>query len=250
MLWNRLRELRPIEAGRSLFAVLQKPEDTEQVFRLVDAMTGGTRASFRARFERSRAGARLLADQPDILAILGDPARLEALPAGSLGRAYLQFVRRDGLTPDGLVAASQAGGRVRDGVDGYIQRRMRDTHDLWHTVLGYGPDLIGEGAVLAFTYAQTRNPGVGLLVAAGLLRADDPDARALIVDALARGLRAAWLPAQRWEELLSQPLDDVRARLRVGPAPQYEPFYARDLPPGGLMARVGRSFDLPTGPSS
>jgi len=223
-----------LEAARALVAILKTPQDTKQVFRLIQALSAGPSA-LRTRLESSRAGARLLADQPEILHALRDTAHLERLPEDSLGRAYLAFIRPEGLSADGLVAESLAGALPRAGLDGYVQRRMRDTHDLWHTVTGYGPDLIGEAAVLAFTYAQTFDRGVGLLVAAGLLRARDPDARRVIVDALARGLRAAWLPGVRWEELLPLPLDEVRARLRVGPPPVYEPFHARDLPPGGLL---------------
>lgn len=224
-----------LTAARSLVAILRAPEDTKQVFRLVEAMSGGAGAKIRPRLERSRAGARLLADQPEILALLRDSAYLEGLPEGSLGRAYLAFIRRDGLTADGLVQASQEGAQQAGGLDGYVQRRLRDTHDLWHTVTGYGGDLVGEGALLAFTYGQTFNRGIGMLVAVGLLRSHDADARRMLVDGLARGVRAAWLPAVRWEELLPLPLDEVRARLRVGPPPAYEPFFARDLPPGGLL---------------
>ena len=79
-----------------------------------------------------------------------------------------------------------------------------------------------------------------LLVATGLLRSNDPDARRLMVDALVRGLHAAWLPGVRWEELLPLPLDEVRARLRVGPPPVYERSEARDLPPGGLLGDISR----------
>jgi ubiquinone biosynthesis protein COQ4 len=227
---------RTLEAARALVAVLKDPEDTKQVFRLVEAMSRDVGTATRARMERSRAGARLLAERPELLALLRNTSYLETLPAGSLGAAYLAFLRPVGLTADGLVQASEDGARQRPGPDGYVQRRMRDSHDLWHTVTGYGSDLVGEGAVLAFTYAQTFDRGIGLLVAAGLLRARDPDVRRVLVDALARGLRAAWLPGVRWEELLPLPLDEVRARLRLGPPPAYEPFHARDLPPGGLLA--------------
>jgi ubiquinone biosynthesis protein COQ4 len=227
---------RTLEAARALVAVLKDPGDTKQVFRLVEAMSREMGASTRARMERSRAGARLLAARPEILDVLHDTRTLEGLAPGSLGAAYLAFVRRAGITADGLVQASVEGARQRPGPDGYVQRRMRDSHDLWHTVTGYGSDLVGEGAVLAFTYAQTFDRGIGLLVAAGLLRARDPDVRRILVDALARGLRASWLPGVRWEELLPLPLDEVRAQLRLGPPPIYEPFHARDLPPGGLLA--------------
>ena len=160
------------------------------------------------------------------------------MPEGSLGRAYLDFIRGGGLTADFLVQTSGevATGARADDVD-YIRCRMRDAHDLWHVVTGYRGDLLGEVAVLSFTFAQIFNVGIGLLVGVGFAKAGEPDARRLFVDAFARGARAAWLPAIPWEQLLAEDLGAIRLRLRVGPPPTYEPFYARDLPPGGLFAR-------------
>lgn len=231
--------IRPLEAARSLYAVIRDPDDTKQVFRLLEAMSGGPPEKLVQKLAISRSGARLLEERPEILEVLSDQARLESMPEGSLGRAYLAFMRKDGLSADWLVSASDSVAR-RDGDSArdYVSRRLRDTHDLWHVVTGYGGDLLGEASLLAFTHAQTFAPGIGLLVSVALLSADDPDDRRLVVDGWARGARAAWLPAVPWEELLAEPLEVVRARLRVGSPPAYEPFYARDLPPGGLFAKA------------
>jgi ubiquinone biosynthesis protein COQ4 len=232
--------VRPIQIAKSLYGVLQDPDDTKEVFRLFEAVSGGGPSPFTRRYERSRAGAELLTKRPNILPRLRDREALAALPNGSVGRAYLAFMEKDSLTPDWLVEASQVSAtHTRDTEPHeWIANRMRDTHDLWHVVTGYGGDLLGEASLLAFTFAQTFAAGVGLLVSVSLVRADDPDARRLIIDGFARGARAAWLPAVAWEELLAQPLDEVRAKLRVGAPPTYEPFYARDLPKGGLLAKA------------
>ena len=85
-------------------------------------------------------------------------------------------------------------------------------------------DLIGEASLLAFTYAQTRNRGLGFIVVVAYLKAgrELPEARRLIREGYRRGQAAAWLPGQDWEALLEQPLEDVRAQLRVGAPPVYE----------------------------
>src|SRR5262245_21794500 len=101
-----------------------------------------------------------------------------------------------------------------------MRARMRDTHDLWHAVLGYEGDLLGEAALLAFTFAQTRNAEIGVLVLVGLAKLKSWEARSLIVKGFARGLRAAWLPAERWETLLPLSIDEVRKRLHVGAPPE------------------------------
>jgi ubiquinone biosynthesis protein COQ4 len=230
---------RVIDAATALRSVLRDPDDTKQFFRFIDALGSRAPAGFTARFALSRPGARLLAERPDILARLQDRAWLASLPANSLGRAYLAFMQRDGLTPEFLVEASNVTSdaeSIPDEAD-YIGRRMRDTHDLWHVVTGYGGDLLGEAAVLTFTFAQTTNFGIGVFAGIAALMADEPDARRLLLDAFARGLRAAWLPGVEWEKLLAEDLDAVRLQLRVGAAVSYEPFHARDLPPGGLLAK-------------
>ena len=145
---------------------------------------------------------------------------------------------RDGLSAEWLVLKSEAARAPRpDDARSFISRRLRDTHDLWHVVTGYGGDLLGEASLLP--PSPTRRPGARasrLIVSTAYLKGDEPDARRLMIDAMARGLRAAWLPAAIWEELLDQPLASVRAQLRVGPPPPYAPVHSRDLPPGGVWA--------------
>ncbi len=219
----------PFEALAALRAVLRNPDDTAAVFRLLSAISGGAPRALRARLAASRRGAALLVQRPELLPRLRDRDALAALPAGTLGRAYLAFLDEGQLTALGLVHASEAGERRGDATDAWLADRLRDSHDLWHVVLGYRGDLIGESSLLAFTFAQTRAPGIGLLVAAALLRAADPDARALILDGLVRGLQSAWLPAVEWERLLDHDLDEVRTLLRVGAPRPYEPFWAHEL---------------------
>lgn len=227
---------RAFRAAAAVRALLRDPNDTAQVFRLIEALQGPTPRHLRTRFSASREGARLLAARPRLLPRLADRPALAALPAGSLGRAYLAFMERGQLTADGLVAASEVMAPAPAGDDeaAWIGDRMRDSHDLWHVVTGYRDDLIGEASLLAFTYAQTGTRGIGLLAAVAYARMVDPDHRRLVVDGLVRGLRAAWLPAAPWESLLSADLEEVRARLRVGPPPVYEPLWAHEIPPGGL----------------
>jgi ubiquinone biosynthesis protein COQ4 len=89
-------------------------------------------------------------------------------------------------------------------------------------VTGYGRDLLGEASLLAFSYAQTRNRGVGFIVATAFWKARRaPEFRRMLRDAFRRGQRSAWLPAADWEALLARPLEEARAELRVGPPPSY-----------------------------
>jgi ubiquinone biosynthesis protein COQ4 len=223
-------------------AALANPEDTAQVFRIAEAMAFGTPERMRRRFAADADGARLLAGRDDLLAILRDRARLEALPAGSLGRAYLAFLDAEGISADGLVEASIEGTRAAHDDDdsdlGYVRRRMRDSHDLWHTVTGYQGDLLGEASLLAFTFAQTGHPGIGFLAGLGAVMTQSREARRLIVDGFRRGRRATWLPARDWANLLARPLDEVRRQLGVSAPPVYTPVRQTPWAARAAMARA------------
>jgi ubiquinone biosynthesis protein COQ4 len=219
--------IRPLVAWRALRALLADPDDTARVFDVIDALSGRTGERLFERFRRTPSGARILAERRDLLAVLTDRERLLALPDGSLGRSYAEFMGREAISADGLVQASLEGGRGPDpqlpAERRLVGTRLRDQHDLWHVATGYGRDLLGEAALLAFTFAQTRNPGIGAIVALAYWKAGRglPWARSFLREAWRRGRRAAWLPAQDWEALLSRPLDEVRAELRLGAPPSY-----------------------------
>lgn len=224
--------LRPLDALKALKALLEDPNDTTQVFKIISALSGSTRQRLLARLRHTPVGVRLLREQKGLAPVLEDRARLSRLPEGSLGRAYLAFCERAGITASGLIAASEQGSENDQLTwdEALVHARMRDAHDLWHVVLGYQTDLLGETCVLAFTLAQTRSPAIGLIVAAAFFR-EVGDARTrqrLLAQAFARGLRARWFPAVDWEALLASPLDDVRRQLRAGAVPGYEPIWPGD----------------------
>jgi ubiquinone biosynthesis protein COQ4 len=109
---------------------------------------------------------------------------------------------------------------------------MRDSHDLWHIVTGYGRDLVGEAALLAFTYQQTRNRGIGFIVFVAYIKAGRacPEHRRLIRDGYLRSKRASWLPGADWESLLEEPLDVVRETLGVVPVEPYSALRSEGAP--------------------
>lgn len=226
---------RPLEALRALRALIRDPDDTAQVFRIISAVSGGARARMLRRMESTRVGQRVLREQRPLAPLLLDRARLRQLPEGSLGNEYLAFCERHGITADGLIAASEQG-NLDDELtsdERVMRARMRDAHDLWHVVTGYQTDLVGEASVLAFTVAQTRNPGVALIVLSAFIdaRGDRSATRLLLIEAFLRGLNAEWLPAADWEALLERPLSEVRRELGIGAPPVYTPVWSRAVEP-------------------
>lgn len=224
-------------ARRAVSELLRNPDDTRQVFEVIEALPGRAPERNLERFRRTDGGARLLRERPSLLALLSDQAALERMPDGSLGRAYLEFLRSENITAKGLVEASEVRSDApEDPERDFLDDRMRDAHDLWHTVTGYKGDVIGEGALLAFSFAQTHHPGVGFIVLAGLTRGlGFHSARKEIAIGFLRGLRAKWLPAVEWEKLLELPLDEVRERLGIGAPRNYVVLRSSELPDSGLL---------------
>src|SRR5262245_51128853 len=231
-------------AWRALRTLLRDPERTDQVFELINALSGNAGENLFQRFCADPEGRRLLAARPSLLATLEDQARLAALPVGSFGRCYADFMRREQIAATGLMDAAQivAEKRTLDPERDWFFQRLRDMHDLWHVLTGYGRDLAGEAANLAFTYAQTRNRGVGAIVIAAALRGPlRPDLywQRYLWRAWRRGRRTRPLPMADYEALLPLPLDEVRRRLRIEPAERAHPggILVFPMAPASGMAR-------------
>lgn len=228
------KPVQPLRALRAIRSLVRDPDDTAKVFDIIDALAGDVGERSFQRFRSTETGRRILDERRSLLRTLDDRESLRALPAGTLGRVYAEFAEREQITAQGLVDASAD---VRRSVEIDPDRRLfydrlRDMHDLWHVVTGYGRDLVGEASLLSFSYAQTRNRGVGFIVGVAWLRAsgDGGRARALIREAYRRGRRASWLPGEDWEALLELPLATVRERLGVGDPPAYEPVRSAGAP--------------------
>ena len=138
------------------------------------ALNGPAGQRLYLRLLSTREGGRLAYERAELAPRLMDRAWLQALPAGSVGAAYAEFMGRENLSADGLAAESRKG-----AVDGMLDlahpyawfgRRMRDTHDIWHVLTGYGRDTLGEVCLVAFSYRQTQGLGWALIGAGAFLR--------------------------------------------------------------------------------
>ena len=213
------------EARRATTALSENPDDTEQAIRAIAAMSGNSNQRCFRRFKRTIGGAQILRERRELYDIISDIDRLGAMPENSLGKAIWEFYTTEELSAQGLKAASEAagGGAGSDTDAERFGRRMRDLHDVFHVVTGYGRDMRGEMACLAFTFAQTWNTGIGYLVLRSLRNAGwRSEQGRFLRQAYHRGRNSEWLVDQDWEALLEQPLESLRARLGVGPAPVYE----------------------------
>jgi ubiquinone biosynthesis protein COQ4 len=218
--------LHPIVALRAVRKLMSNGEDTHQVFLLIDALRGKTTLRQFARFRQTETGRAVLRERRRLFDRLNDRASLAALPAGSLGRAYYDFMASENLSAGGLVEASQVSMAALPADDMTLYReRSREMHDLLHIVTGYGRDPLGEACLVAFSYAQTRLKGFALIAAFAARkiaksRPEQPVRRA-VFEGYRHGRNANWLWGADWEGLLAQPVEAVRAQFAVKPPTCY-----------------------------
>src|SRR5438046_3493550 len=153
--------LHPIAAYRAVRKLMQNREDTRQVFLLIDALRGKTTLRQLARFRQTEFGQRALAERRRLFDRLEDWETLKAFPAGTLGRAYYEFMASEHLSAAGLAEVSTIPQSDDDSI--WFRERNREMHDLLHIVTGYGRDPLGEASLVAFSYAQTRQLGFAVL---------------------------------------------------------------------------------------
>lgn len=173
-------------------------------------------------------GREILRERPRLCSATVDFAALRDLPEGTLGRAYALHLERCGLDPDALTTPVT---RDPDPLANYLLERVRQTHDIWHTVLGLGVQGHEEVLVHAFQWPQLRMPYSALVVLFGALKHMVLEGRLAALrhalgDAVAAGRAAAPLLAVRWERRWDQPLARVREELRIRPADRWRGYAA------------------------
>jgi ubiquinone biosynthesis protein COQ4 len=173
-----------------------------------------------------------MAREPYLPDLLDDHDRLLAMPEASVAHAYVAFMRREGLSSDGLVQESLKARRPRfDDQVQWFGDRLRDTHDLIHVLTGYGRDALGEQCALGFSNGQYRGVTDGFLAWAGgfelnrRVKADAP-VFAAIREAQLMGRKAEKLFAQDVTALLAEPLHVARARMGIHETVHYQRAHA------------------------
>jgi len=200
---------------RTLATLARDPGRLDQVLVLAQTVNMPALARAMDRIEHDDAALALLEEQPRIDRAHVDLDALRRLPDGTLGREYTRFLDDNGITPDAFENLPDVG----DPRAAYVMLRMRQTHDLWHVLTGYAPDVRGEILLQAFTYAQVRAPSALIIAMFGTLRwaFKWPGQGKALREAFARGKRTGSLPMFRWEEHWATPVTELRALLECPP---------------------------------
>lgn len=220
---------RPLKAWNHMQRLLADKEDTEQVFHIIEALNGRSlERNFRA-FSATPGGQAALRARADLPSRLDQHDWIRALPEGTVGRAYVDFMEREGLTAQGLVDESRKMRRhlpdYRDDL-AWFGDRLRDTHDLFHVLSGYGRDALGEASLLAFSHGQNPGPGVIFIAFIGsrqIAKAvpEEAGVMACFREGLRNGRAAAKIAEQDIFALLEEPLGSARDRLRIAEPAAY-----------------------------
>jgi len=215
--------LRPIAAIKAVIKLVKNKEDTTQVFKISEALAGSSHNKLFAGFAASPYGKRVIEEPVEMEKILGDFERLRAMPEGSFGRTYLEFMESGGLTPDGLIDVAEQSGVNMRGSDlpEYSRAFMHfeTIHDVWHVVTGYNRDALGELCLLETSRVLTYNRSFSLITFIGgiVIKKEQPSLpiRKAKREAVKNAKVMAWLPEIDFEALLPLPLEDVRAQLNI-----------------------------------
>ena len=205
--------------GQAVVRVLGDSSKTHEIHR-VEEITG--RPRFRhllAEMDRTPEGRRLMQERPELSSDHVDYDRLRALPATTFGGAYVRHLDHNGITADYQAAATR---HVDDPDIAYLMRRFRQTHDVWHALLGLGIAGHEEVIIHWFSYGQLRLPVSAMIMVFGTMKHIVLERRwgafrHSMSEAYRAGRDAAPLMPVYWEDLWEAPLETVRVAYGIQP---------------------------------
>ena len=163
-------------------------------------------------------GRRILRDRPRITSSTLSLAYLRSLPENTLGRAYVGWLDREGVSPDTRAAVRY----IDDEECAYVMQRYRECHDFYHALTGLPIVREGEVALKAFEFANTGLPMTGLAVfSVFTLKKKERERFWQIFGpwAVNNGLKAQDVINVYWEEELETDVDELRNRLGIEKPP-------------------------------
>ena len=216
-----INRVKPIKAFKAVRALDRNKEDTTQVFHVIDALKGSSDRKYFKIFSKTKLGKKILEKKINLVDTLKDKNFLESLPKNTLGYKYFEFIYKENLSPEELIDASNnidgRDLRERSEDEIFFNIRKRDMHDLWHVTTGYGRDALGELSLLAFTYAQEQNRGIGAIALYGYWKVGKElpgfNLREVIYEGYRNGKKANLWSCEDWESLIQLPLSEVREKI-------------------------------------
>jgi ubiquinone biosynthesis protein COQ4 len=208
-----------IRVAQAVVRVMADSTKTHEIHR-VEEITGRPRyRRLLAELNASDEGRRILELRPELSSQHVDYDALRALPETTLGGAYVRHLDRNHITADYQAAATR---HVDDPDMAYLMRRFRQTHDVWHALLGLGITGHEEVIIHWFSFGQLRLPVSALIMVFGsmkhiLFERRWGALRHSMGEAYRAGRDAKPLLGVVWEDRWAEPLADVRAEYGIHP---------------------------------
>jgi ubiquinone biosynthesis protein COQ4 len=159
-------------------------------------------------------GRRILRDRPRISSSTMSMTYLRTLPENTVGRAYADWLDREGVSPDTRDTVKY----IDDEECAYVMQRYRECHDFYHAVTGLPIVVEGEVALKAFEFANTLLPMTGLsMFAVTRLKPKERERfwKIYLPWAIKNGMGAKEVINVYWEEQLERDVNVLRAELGI-----------------------------------
>ncbi len=210
------------EWGHVVHSTLRVLRDSNRIadIHLVSEITARRRFTELLVAERERDPCNdVLRRRPEIDEQSVDFAALRRLPETTLGGSYVRHLERNGL---GVYRDPVSNRFIADPDVRYLVHRYRQTHDIWHVLMGLGTRGHEEVLVHAFSWGMLGLPNSAMIVGLGTLKHIVLERRWTVLrhgvrEAYRTGQRAAPLLTVAWEDQWEDSLAAVRDRYGIVP---------------------------------
>jgi ubiquinone biosynthesis protein COQ4 len=206
-------------AVTSAFIALSDPTRGDMVAALGETTGVAALRAMKSRMESDVVGRRILTEQPIVTDETVCISELALMPPSSFGALYGAFMLDHGYRPNGRPRVHF----VDDPSLAYVMRRYREVHDFWHVLNGVPTSVEGEIALKCVEWAQTGLPMTALSVLLGPLKLHPDEKRRLVGTFLPWAVRNAssadFMLNVYYEEHFDEPIERLRSRLGIMPAP-------------------------------
>lgn len=204
-----------------MFRLVSDPTRLDAVFSITDALLRDPAAkeqfgrALKAPHVASAAKARVRTPMLNL-------SQLAKAPRGTLAERAYAFFKKHDLDP-GALPRKEPNNDVE-----WLSTHLYETHDLWHVLTGFAPDVAGEMGLQAFYATQVDGPLAAAIISAGFLNSviKDPDDQGRRLAAVSRGYllgkHSKNLVALDFEPLMQLPLSVVRERLGLVVDPAHD----------------------------
>ncbi|XP_045200588.1 ubiquinone biosynthesis protein COQ4 homolog, mitochondrial-like isoform X2 [Mercenaria mercenaria] len=208
-----------LTTGSALMS-LYDPSRGDMIATLGDVTADSALKYIKQKMEGDSVGQQILLEQPVINTQTVSIDYLGSLPENTFGKEYWRFLSKHGFSPDARLPVHY----VDDPELVYVMLRYRQCHDLFHTILGMKPNMLGEVAVKWVEAIQTGLPMCSLGAAFGALRLGPVHRQKYISTylpwAIRNGRNGKMLMCVYFEKHWERDLQELRDELNLEPPPE------------------------------